>query len=274
MVSTPNAPEGLFEQIEKEPEDKCLYRRLFLDYTCGLDRIYTPKEIEKVRASPGFEREYNLRYIGQMGNVFSAESIQQAIEFGLKFGEIRKGEIRQDTRKGCGIDAGFGSSKFGIVVTQMFMGTAEVLYAEEFARPDFNEMINKILEIRRNFGVHKIYVDAANPEITTSLKRALGERIDYEEDLDRIKRKHLGDPICWMDVLPVSFNADGKEMLGHAKLLIDRGRVAIHPTKFNKLIVALRTAVARDGILDKEQTSFDDIFDAFRLSLKYYNIGR
>ena len=36
MASTPNAPEGLFEQIEKEPEDTCLYKRLFLDYTYGL----------------------------------------------------------------------------------------------------------------------------------------------------------------------------------------------------------------------------------------------
>jgi late competence protein required for DNA uptake (superfamily II DNA/RNA helicase) len=31
MVSTPNAPEGLFECIEKEPEASCLYKRLFLD---------------------------------------------------------------------------------------------------------------------------------------------------------------------------------------------------------------------------------------------------
>jgi late competence protein required for DNA uptake (superfamily II DNA/RNA helicase) len=33
MVSTPNAPDGLFERIEKEAEDTCLYKRLFLDYT-------------------------------------------------------------------------------------------------------------------------------------------------------------------------------------------------------------------------------------------------
>jgi hypothetical protein len=38
MVSTPNAPEGLFERIEKEAE--CLYKRLFLDYTYGIGKIY------------------------------------------------------------------------------------------------------------------------------------------------------------------------------------------------------------------------------------------
>ena len=35
MVSTPNAPGGLFEAIEKEPFDTCIYKKLFLDYTYG-----------------------------------------------------------------------------------------------------------------------------------------------------------------------------------------------------------------------------------------------
>lgn len=49
MVSTPNAPEGLFEEIEREPDDQCLYKRLFFDYTVGLDKIYTQQEIAKAR---------------------------------------------------------------------------------------------------------------------------------------------------------------------------------------------------------------------------------
>jgi hypothetical protein len=70
MVSTPNAPDGLFESIEKEPEVTCIYKRLFLDYTYGLDKIYTREEIEKAKQSPSFEREYNLKYLGRIGNVF------------------------------------------------------------------------------------------------------------------------------------------------------------------------------------------------------------
>jgi hypothetical protein len=91
MVSTPNAPEGLFEEIEREPDDKCLYKRLFFDYTRGLDKIYTQQEIAKARESPSFDREYNLKYIGQQGNVFSYESIQKAIEIGLQLEIARKG---------------------------------------------------------------------------------------------------------------------------------------------------------------------------------------
>jgi hypothetical protein len=37
----------------------------------------------------------------------------------------------------------------------------------------------------------------------------------------------------------------------------------------NTIITALRTAVDNDGVLDKEATSYNDIFDAFRLALSF-----
>ena len=47
------------------------------------------------------------------------------------------------------------------------------------------------------------------------------------------------------------------------------GRIAINPA-FEKLITSLRTSVDDDGTLVKESTSYNDIFDAFRLALKFY----
>ena len=79
MVSTPNASDGLFEKIEREPEKICLYKRLFLDYTYGLDKIYTRQEIALAQKSPSFEREYNLKYSGRVGNVFHTLDIEAAI---------------------------------------------------------------------------------------------------------------------------------------------------------------------------------------------------
>ena len=52
MVSTPNAPGGLFEKIEKEPVDTCIYKRLLLDYSFGINKIYTAAEIEEAKKSP------------------------------------------------------------------------------------------------------------------------------------------------------------------------------------------------------------------------------
>ena len=111
MVSTPNAPEGLFERIEKEPEDTCLYKRILLDYTYGLNRIYSQDEIDAAKQSPSFEREYNLKYLGLIGNVFHTKDIEAAIEKGRTFKE----SLNTYTQKYVGLDPGFGSSNFGLV---------------------------------------------------------------------------------------------------------------------------------------------------------------
>ncbi len=79
MVSTPNTPDGLFERMEREPEGSCLYKRLYLDYTYGLDKIYTREEIALAQQSPSFEREYNLKYLGKVGNVFHTLDIEAGI---------------------------------------------------------------------------------------------------------------------------------------------------------------------------------------------------
>jgi hypothetical protein len=46
-----------------------------------------------------------------------------------------------------------------------------------------------------------------------------------------------------------------------AEALVIKRLLRINP-KFEKLIISLRTAYARDLILDKEQTSYPDILDA------------
>ncbi|MFL6321624.1 MAG: hypothetical protein ACJ72Q_14255 [Nitrososphaeraceae archaeon] len=76
-----------------------------------------------------------------------------------------------------------------------------------------------------------------------------------------------------MRIVPVNFNSEHKAMLGHCKMILESegGRIAINPDRFDKLITALRTAVDNDGTLDKESTSYNDIFDAFRLALKFYH---
>jgi hypothetical protein len=70
-----------------------------------------------------------------------------------------------------------------------------------------------------------------------------------------------------MRVEPVSFGIEHKALLYHAKFMLENKYVQIHPT-MDKLITALRSAWAKDGVLDKDVTSHDDIVDAFRLALR------
>ena len=78
-----------------------------------------------------------------------------------------------------------------------------------------------------------------------------------------------------MRIVSVNFNSEHKTKLGHCKMILEQepGKIAINPDRFDKLITALRTAVDNDGTLDKEATSYNDIFDAFRLALKFYHFG-
>lgn len=73
-----------------------------------------------------------------------------------------------------------------------------------------------------------------------------------------------------MAVIPVYFSTEHKQMLGHTKMILEDGHICINK-KHDKLITSLRTAVENEGVLDKEVTSYDDIFDAFRLALRFYS---
>jgi hypothetical protein len=74
-----------------------------------------------------------------------------------------------------------------------------------------------------------------------------------------------------MKIIPVNFNTEHKNMLGNLHAVVSKGYLVIDP-KFDKLLTSLRTAYANEYFLDNEQTSYADILEALRLSLKGYNI--
>ena len=213
MVSTPNAPDGLFERIEKESEDTCLYKRLFLDYTYGIGKIYTAGEIEKAKASPSFEREYNLKYLGKIGNVFHTKDIEAAIQMGRKYDPDAFNPF-YFTSRSMGIDPAYGSSAFGIVVTQGVDNHIQILHAEEYHRPDYNEMLSTVYGLMIKYNIDKVYIDGANPSFIKSLKLQIGEESEYDKVIAKYRAEGLGD--SWskdMRIIPVNFNKEHKAML-------------------------------------------------------------
>jgi hypothetical protein len=117
------------------------------------------------------------------------------------------------------------------------------------------------------------YFDAANPEIWSSLKRMPNEPHSEQyvfEKLAYYKKNNL-NPANYMKVIPVPFSTQGAKMLQHTKsLLEDKDNLVAIDKQYDKLLTSLRTAVANEYKLDKEQTSYHDILDAFRLSLQLY----
>jgi hypothetical protein len=83
-------------------------------------------------------REYNLKYLGKIGNVFHTKDIEAAIEKGRQYNPDVIGSS-YFTSKSIGIDPAYGSSAFGMVVTQWVDNHIQILHADEYHR-------NRILE--------------------------------------------------------------------------------------------------------------------------------
>jgi hypothetical protein len=164
-----------------------------LDYTYGIGKIYTAEEIEKAKQSPSFELEYNLKYLGKIGNVFHTKDIEAAIEKGRKYNPDDFNPSFYFTSRSMGIDPAWGSSAFGIVVTQWEDNHIHILHAEEYRRPDYNELLSTVYSLMSKYSVDKVYIDGANPSFIKSLKLQIGEDPDYDKVIARYRSEGLGD---------------------------------------------------------------------------------
>ncbi len=228
MVSTPNAPEGLFDKIEREPENTCLYKRLFLDYSYGIDKIYTREEIALAQKSPSFEREYNLKYLGKVGNVFHMLDIEAAIATQEKGREILDWSTNVMIGRSMGIDVAWGdTSKFAIVITQYRNNKVEVFYAESFDKPLMNNIINHIMQLKQTHHITKVYVDCANPEVIRELKWRIDDVAPFFEQIDEqdLWNMRTGD----MQMIPVNFQKKHRPMLEWTHKLMSKRMIRIHP---------------------------------------------
>ena len=275
LVSTPNTPGGLMETIEKEPYDKSLYKKIKLDYRYGLNKIFTKEDIEKARQSPSFEREYDLKYLGKIGNLYSQFSIQKAIERGKNYDPD---QFNPNTEKYMLLDPAWSSSKFGILIGEWNRQHKQIriLYCEELEKPTYDDALNHIFSIRKKYGnVVNIGVDASALELIQTLKKKIDERYDWtyvQEKLHYCKKNNL-DIAKKMIVVPILFNIENKSfMASHSCRILDDSRdlIAINP-EFDKLITALKSAQFDDrGILDKNESPYNDILDCFQMMSTFF----
>ena len=266
MVSTPNAPGGLFQKIELNPDSK--YHKIILDYTVGLDKIYDRKEIEKKKKEPEFKREYMGQYTGLIGNVFSSSQIDLCQELGIEYG-IDKIPVSLYTLKSVGIDPGFSSSSTGIVVLEHIkVGNdnkhmIRVVDCHLIDKGDPNQIVEICWDIwkRHNYMNVLYWIDGSNRAMVNLLK------IRWQESLSWESTESFGSNI---KIRPINFNTEHKNMLSNLHALVSKGFLAI-PSQYDKLITSLRTAYAEELNLKKDIGSYSDLLDALRLALKAYH---
>jgi hypothetical protein len=266
MVSTPNAPGGLYETIEKDPNSK--YTKIYLDYTVGLDKIFNQEEIEQKKKEPEFLREYMLQYLGRVGNVFLPSQIQKCIDLGQEY-SIDEIPVSLYTLKSVGIDPGFSSSATGIIVLEHIKpdnlkDKIRVIETYNIEKGDPNQIVNLCWNIweRNNWINTFFFIDGSNRAMVNLLK------IKWQESLSWESKQSFGPNTR---IRPVNFSTEHKNMLSNLYAVVSKGYLAINE-KHDKLITSLRTAYAEELNLKKEQTSYDDLLDALRLALKVYTI--
>ena len=263
MCSTRNRPDGLFQGIEKDPNSK--YKKIILDYTVGLGKIYGPEEIKKKMQEPEFPREYQGMYLGRIGNIFSSSQISFCTKLAEEF-SIEKIPISLYTLKSVGIDPGFSSSSTGIVELEHIKNNGEhiirVIDCHLIDKGDPNKIVELCWDIYKKYGYMNtaFFIDGSNAAMTNLLKIEFGESLHWQQIKDFGSNSNV-------KIRPISFNSEHKNMLSNLHAVVTKGYLAI-PEKYDKLITSLRTAYATELDLDKKQTNYDDLLDALRLSLK------
>lgn len=162
-------------------------------------------------------------------------------------------------------------SKFAIILTQYRNRKVEVFYAESFEKPQMNEIIDHVMQLKQRHHCTRLYIDGANPEVVRELKRRIGEYQEYydftEEEIWAFRNN------SWQ-IIPVNFQKRHRGMLQWIHTLMSKRLVKIHPSLQN-LLVSLRTAaVVDDWKLNKYQTSHDDLLDGFRLACLNYELPK
>jgi hypothetical protein len=228
-----------------------------------ISQSFLDSEKERMPANE-YERLYLARFTANFGNVFSASVIEKAINLALelekKYGEAKP---RSGHYKSAGYDPAFGSSRFGECILQQTDGILEIIHSGEKERPVITDQAYDAAARIQSWGIDTVQIDASAPEFIKLLKQRIGERLDYENiEPERFKTQKI-KPIPW--------NKEGRAMLQNAVILMERGFVAIHPRN-ESLLTSLRTAIAEDYRLDKDQTVSNDVFDAWLLSLRPFRM--
>jgi hypothetical protein len=230
IVSTPNKPGDYFESIDKDPNS--IFKKVYLPYTVGLNKIYDPIEIEKEKSKSYFKREFEGFYSYGTGNCFLEDTILKAEELGIKY---RDRPYNHTTQKALGIDIGFGSSKTAFTVIEIVDDIIHVIYTKQFENANTEQMIYHAVELIHRYDLltntsNKVFVDGSAAGFIRSVKYQTGEFSQYEQVLDKAKRDgRLEEPWYYMQICPIAFNKHHKKMLENLKKYMDKCKVAIDP---------------------------------------------
>jgi hypothetical protein len=133
-ISTPRQQgDAMYKLLNDTPYEGSPFKWLRLDWTYGLGKIFSQEEIDKIKNSRSFEREYNLKFSGLEGNLLSETAIQRCISTGEKLAETAPiDDWSIQTQYVMSIDIGWSTSATAIMVSRFVNGKVQIVYSKEF----------------------------------------------------------------------------------------------------------------------------------------------
>lgn len=219
-------------------------------------------------SQPEFPREYMGQYLGRVGNVFLPSQIQTCIDLGNEY-NIDKIPVSLYTLKSVGIDPGISSSATGLIVLEHIKPELKedkirVIESYLIEKGDPNAIVELCWSIWKKHGYLNtvFWIDGSNRAMVNLLK------IRWDESLTWETSQSFGPNTR---IRPVNFSTEHRNMLSNLHAIVSKEYLAIDP-QYDKLLTSIRTAYAEELNLKKDVTSYSDLLDALRLSLKGYNI--
>ena len=124
FVSTPNKDGDIMHKISLEKDS--LWTKLYFDYRVAVNHMWTPQEVEHMKCSPSFPKEYDLKFGYGTSTIFNAKDID--------FITSNPHDTSEETctspyfTKWLAIDPGWGGSdSFGIVIVRWRDSNLEVV---------------------------------------------------------------------------------------------------------------------------------------------------
>jgi hypothetical protein len=212
-----------------------------MNWKYGENLIYTPQEIADAKRSWSWSREYECRFMREIGNTFRAADIERAQSF-----EYDPDLINENSSRTIGIDPAWGSSNFAIVVTDERDGKVCVLLAEEFSNSSSAEMLPYMSNLIKKYApIDNVMVDGAADDFIRLLKQDIGEEVDYQVARKRYEQNKMNYELN-NTITDVNFNTRHVEMLQHLKMILEKGFLMIDK-RFESLINLLYNCSDQQG---------------------------
>jgi hypothetical protein len=217
--------------------------------------------------SPSFEQEYNLKYLGNIGDLFNPYHVDACIHKYKIIDEYTK--YRTNI---MGIDPAYSTgSYFAIVIVSLFEENEQeegdlfkIIYHKAVKREKLQNMIDLVTSLIADYNIFRIFVDASASHTVDALHYEYDEEhVPIELELEYYLQQEY--PM----VMPIPFNKYGDKMMQTLQKVVSDQQLHIHKD-FQEVITALKSAKSKAGnpySINKEKSVGNDTLDTLRISL-------